>query len=1371
MRMPMSKFLCVFAVVAVCANVPSAAQAAEEWVPFIPHAEQTSIEVSVGETVSVAVTITFSDLGYRVVGWGDDIWDGNTVVVNAQVERWTGPSGQAVTTKSNTYELGTLDSGNYRFVFKASGETVKVAEFSVQHEPILSVAPLRREVSAEAGSTHFEIDNIGGGTLTWSAAKIETGEWLTLGDITSGSAPGVLNVHFTENTVAEPRTGFIRITAEGALESPETVKVVQTAAQPPTPILSVLPLRREVGAEAGSVHFEIDNLGGGTLTWAAQIIETGEWLTLGERTSGTGPSEFLVHFTENPHSEPRTGFIRVTAEGALESPEVVKVVQAAQPTEQWVEYTPSAEGTAIEISIGGITTATVALTFPNAGFRVTNWGEVVPDGTIFRVNASVERWTGGSIHVVTYSSHTYELGDLPGGAYKFVFKAWGVKVKAEEFSIDTLAILSVTPSKREVSAEAGKVFFDVYNLGDGELHWTAEIVETGDWLTLGERTSGTAPGEFPVFFTANPHSESRTGFIRVRAEGAHESPQVVKVVQAAAHPPILSVAPLKREVGAEAGSTHFEIGNAGGGTLTWTAKVVDTGEWLTLGERTSGTAPGKVVAIFTANPHHEPRTGFIRIAAEGALESPEIVKVVQEAGETEKPVLSVAPTRRAVDASAGSTYFEIDNIGGGVLEWAAEVIETGEWLRLGDVTSGSGEAKLHVHYTANPHPEPRTGYVRVAAEGADGSPVVVTVTQHANDVEKPHTFYVSARNDSGEEDGSRDHPFNTISEAVEASEAGRGDVILVKHGTYEEAVTLKDNLTLIGLAGAHRTRIKVWGDYDGNLLTLAPGCVVRGFKIGGTPAAAVVAPASASAELYNCVLHWSGTGLHALEGASLSFFNNTVFGNTSYGVRGEAGATFIELGNSIFAGNGTGLSVDPDAIQSEFFNNFYDNLTDIEGPAADDSDMAVHPQFVDPEDLNFHLKAGSECRDAGHPADRYDDKDHTRNDLGADGGPYGVIDKLVPRAVIVAEPKHGTVPLTVVLSGAQSHDEWGIASYAWYFKDSNGAHEGVEGVEIQALYEEPGIYSVGLLVTDNNGFASDVSVDIIAHLPDNDVPTASAEASPLAGVAPLEVHFFGHGSDPDGGEVSYSWDFDEDGVEDSTEQNPVYVFPEFSELGCHKVVLTVTDDEGASARAHVHIGITDFDPHAAEHAEPDSDTTANVTDAASGIFNAWVTVPGGALSEAIVISLSPVLEDPPIVPPLIGALISVGPAGSEFSEPVTVSIPHAASLEHGDDIEVRYWDDENGVWSTDGIDDVQHVDAGDIHYVTFTTTHFTIFAATPALKAADVNLDGTLDAVDVQLVINGALARDIWPYTVDVSGEGVTDALDVQMVINAVLGL
>ncbi len=53
-------------------------------------------------------------------------------------------------------------------------------------------------------------------------------------------------------------------------------------------------------------------------------------------------------------------------------------------------------------------------------------------------------------------------------------------------------------------------------------------------------------------------------------------------------------------------------------------------------------------------------------------------------------------------------------------------------------------------------------------------------------------------------------------------------------------------------------------------------------------------------------------------------------------------------------------------------------------------------------------------------------------------------------------------------------------------------------------------------------------------------------------------------------------------------------------------------------------------------------------------------------------------------------------------------------------------------------------------------------------KLVDVNVDGVINAIDIQLVINGVLGTGVVP-TADVNRDGVTNAIDVQMVVNGVL--
>lgn len=77
-------------------------------------------------------------------------------------------------------------------------------------------------------------------------------------------------------------------------------------------------------------------------------------------------------------------------------------------------------------------------------------------------------------------------------------------------------------------------------------------------------------------------------------------------------------------------------------------------------------------------------------------------------------------------------------------------------------------------------------------------------------------------------------------------------------------------------------------------------------------------------------------------------------------------------------------------------------------------------------------------------------------------------------------------------------------------------------------------------------------------------------------------------------------------------------------------------------------------------------------------------------------------------------------------------------------------------------------------YIPYTLNDITVTTDTTTrndipLSDGDVNLDGRVDAVDIQLVVNAILGYDI-PYDADVDGGGGVTATDLQSVINVVLG-
>ncbi|MEO8690607.1 MAG: PKD domain-containing protein, partial [Solirubrobacteraceae bacterium] len=163
-----------------------------------------------------------------------------------------------------------------------------------------------------------------------------------------------------------------------------------------------------------------------------------------------------------------------------------------------------------------------------------------------------------------------------------------------------------------------------------------------------------------------------------------------------------------------------------------------------------------------------------------------------------------------------------------------------------------------------------------------------------------------------------------------------------------------------------------------------------------------------------------------------------------------------------------------------------------------------------------------------------------------------------PTASFTATPDHGDVPLDVAFDASGSHDDASIASYAWDFGDGGSG----SGATASHTYTTAGAHTATLTVTDDAGAVGTVNKTITAAEPANATPTASFTATPEGGTAPLQVAFdAGGSSDSDGSVAAYAWAFG-DGVTGSGKT----VTHEFDTPGSYDVVLTVTDDGGATGQ-------------------------------------------------------------------------------------------------------------------------------------------------------------------------------------------------------------
>ncbi|HDH06646.1 MAG TPA: choice-of-anchor D domain-containing protein [Nitrospirae bacterium] len=155
-------------------------------------------------------------------------------------------------------------------------------------------------------------------------------------------------------------------------------------------------------------------------------------------------------------------------------------------------------------------------------------------------------------------------------------------------------------------------------------------------------------------------------------------------------------------------------------------------------------------------------------------------------------------------------------------------------------------------------------------------------------------------------------------------------------------------------------------------------------------------------------------------------------------------------------------------------------------------------------------------------------------------------------------PYTGAEGQAITLDGSGSTDSDGtISLYEWDI-DNDGTFDYSSSSPAQShTYAQQGIYAINLRVTDDLGATDEATTT--ATVSDTS-PTADFTGSPTSGLAPLAVNFNDSSTGYDR-PLSYEWDFDNDGLIDSTVQNPSYTY---NTAGIYTVSLTATDSDGSA---------------------------------------------------------------------------------------------------------------------------------------------------------------------------------------------------------------
>ncbi len=334
----------------------------------------------------------------------------------------------------------------------------------------------------------------------------------------------------------------------------------------PAATLSVTPSNRDVTAGSGSTTFSVTS----NSNWT--VVSNAGWCTV--TASGSGNGTIVANYLANTTTSQRVATITVSVAGLPNS--VVTVTQAGATAT--LSVTPANRDVTSE---AGTTNFSVTSNSNWTSSSNSEWCTVTPSGSgNGTINTNYQSNTSSSTRVATI---TVSVAGLPNST---------VTVTQAGF----IATLSVTPSNRNVTADAGNTTFTITS----NSNWNA--ISNSDWVTV--TASGSGNGVLNASYELNEGIESRVAVITVTVSGLPA--EAVTVTQAGAET-VLVVEPLNQNVSFQAGTTSFAI-------LSNTSWAVTTSDlWVT--STADGSGNGAIVVEYEENTSPDFRIANLLISA------------------------------------------------------------------------------------------------------------------------------------------------------------------------------------------------------------------------------------------------------------------------------------------------------------------------------------------------------------------------------------------------------------------------------------------------------------------------------------------------------------------------------------------------------------------------------------------------------------------------------------------------------------------------------------------------------------------------------------------------------------------------------------
>jgi len=270
-----------------------------------------------------------------------------------------------------------------------------------------------------------------------------------------------------------------------------------------------------------------------------------------------------------------------------------------------------------------------------------------------------------------------------------------------------------------------------------------------------------------------------------------------------------------------------------------------------------------------------------------------------------------------------------------------------------------------------------------------------------------------------------------------------------------------------------------------------------------------------------------------------------------------------------------------------------------------------------------------------------------------------------PSCTFTASPNPVSTDTTINFDAAASIDSDGtIVSYKWDFGDAKTG----SGVKTTHSYSVTGGFTVTLTVTDNAGNVATCNQTVTVG---TGLPSCSFTIAPNPADVDETVVFDGSASkDPDGGVLSFAWDFDNDGqFNDAT---GAVATTSFSSPGTKLINLQVTDAENNDVVCTKSLDIGNRSPvcesFTADATNVIPGTTVNYTvvasdpdaDPLSVKFTTTGGNPGGVVDSTVPFTHSSVYNN--IGTFTATAVVSDGQGGTDICTPITITVGNTAPV-------------------------------------------------------------------------------------------------------------